>query len=362
MTGQPFQMVCPLPTGASRTVQLAHGGGGRAMHRLIEEVFMPAFDPQGTSARHDSAVMALDGVRLAFTTDTYVVSPLFFPGGDIGKLAVFGTVNDLAVAGAKPMFLSVGFVLEEGLPLDVLTRVVQSMREAAQVAGVALVTGDTKVVDRGKGDGIFVNTAGIGTVAPQVDVRPARVQPDDVVLLSGDIGRHGVAIMSVREGLEFESPPESDCAPLHELAAAVLQAGGSDVHCMRDLTRGGLASALNEIAEATGAEISIDEAAVPVSDQVAGACSLLGLDPFYVANEGRMVTFVAPQCAEAVLSAMRSVPVGQGAAPVGHVSGPRTGDADPHAPSACGRVVLRTVLGNTRLLDMLTGEQLPRIC
>lgn len=348
-----FELTCPLPTDLTHTVQMAHGGGGRASHRLIEEVFMPAFEHPALAARHDSAVIEVGGVRLAFTTDTYVVKPLFFPGGDIGKLAVFGTVNDLAMAGATPMYLSAGFVIEEGLPLDVLSRVAQSMREAAARAGVAVVTGDTKVVDRGKGDGVFINTAGVGLIAGVVDVRPGRVRPGDVIVVSGDLGRHGIAIMSVREGLAFESALQSDCAPLNALAAAVVGAGGHALHCMRDLTRGGLSSALNEIAATCGADMVIEEDSLSVCDAVAGACSLLGLDPFYVANEGRMVAFVAPERAGAVLAAMRAAPEGEGASIIGRVESPRGEGA---------RVVLRTMLGSTRLLDMLNGEQLPRIC
>lgn len=347
-----IELTCPLPIDVTATVQMAHGGGGRASHRLIEEVFMPAFDHPALAARHDSAVIEVGGVRMAFTTDTYVVNPLFFPGGDIGKLAVYGTVNDLAMAGATPMYLSAGFVIEEGLPLDVLARVAQSMREAAARAGVAVVTGDTKVVDRGKGDGVFINTAGVGLISGIVDVRPGRVRPGDAIVVSGDLGRHGIAIMSVREGLAFESELRSDCAPLNALAAAVVNAGGHALHCMRDLTRGGLSSALNEIAAACGAGMAVEEGAISVCDAVAGACSLLGLDPFYVANEGRMVVFVAPERAEAVLTAMRAVPEGEGATIIGRVEA---------APSG-GRVVLKTVLGSTRLLDMLNGEQLPRIC
>ena len=347
-----FEMTCPLPIDVTSTVQMAHGGGGRASQRLFEQVFLPAFDHPALAARHDSAVVEVGGVRVAFTTDTYVVKPLFFPGGDIGKLAIYGTVNDLAMAGATPLYLSVGFVIEEGLPLEMLTRVTRSMREAAAEAGVAVVTGDTKVVDRGKGDGIFINTAGVGLVSGVVDVRPSRVHPGDVVLVSGDVGRHGIAIMSVREGLEFESELESDCAPLNGIAAAILREGGHGVHCMRDLTRGGLSSALNEIATACGGDIHVEESAISVCDAVAGACGLLGLDPLYVANEGRMAVFVAPERADAVLAAMRAQPAGGGATIIGRVE-----PAD-----AGGRVLLRTALGSTRILDMLNGEQLPRIC
>lgn len=337
----------------NRTITLGHGSGGRLTQDLVHEVFGTRLANPALEGWGDSALLELGGARVAFTTDSFVVSPLFFPGGDIGKLAVFGTVNDLAMAGATPMYLSAGFVIEEGLPLDVLSRVAQSMREAAALAGVAVVTGDTKVVDRGKGDGVFINTAGVGLMSGVVDVRPSRVRPGDVIVVSGDLGRHGIAIMSVREGLAFESELQSDCAPLNTLAAAVVQAGGHGVHCMRDLTRGGLSSALNEIATTCGADMVIEEGSLSVCDAVAGACGLLGLDPFYVANEGRMVAFVAPERADAVLTAMRAVAEGEGAAIIGRVESP-AGEG--------GRVVLRTVLGSTRLLDMLNGEQLPRIC
>ena len=320
------------------------------MRRLIEDVFLPAFSNPGLAERHDATVLPMGEARVAFTTDSYVVSPLFFPGGDIGKLAVFGTVNDLAMAGARPAYLSCGFILEEGLPMTDLERIVASMRQAAAEAGVQLVTGDTKVVDRGKGDGIFINTAGIGLVDPGVDIRPSRVRPGDAVLVSGDLGRHGVAILSVREGLSFETPISSDCAPLASLVATLLEAG-VEVHCLRDLTRGGLASALNEVAMDARVGIEVEEAKIPVHEAVAGACELLGLDPCYVANEGRLVAFVAPQQAQLALSVMRSHPQGEGAAAIGTVLA-----TDP------GVVTNRTWLGGKRLMDLLSGEQLPRIC
>jgi hydrogenase expression/formation protein HypE len=324
-------------------------------------------------------VLPVDGARLAFTTDTFVVSPLFFPGGDIGKLAVYGTVNDLAMAGAKPAYLSAGFILEEGLPMETLRRVVASMCEAARAAGVRIVTGDTKVVDRGKGDGIFINTAGIGWVPPGVDISPARVAAGDVILLSGDLGRHGIAIMSVREGLCFEGALESDCAPLAGLVEVMLGikprpavapsvggatagrgiAGGAtagrgfmaEVHCLRDLTRGGLASALNEIAADAGVGMELDEAAIPVAEPVAAACEMLGLDPLYVANEGRLVALVSPAAADRILEIMRSHPAAVGPARIGVVTAT-------HA----GTVELRSRFGGGRIVDLLSGEQMPRIC
>ena len=344
-----FSLHCPLPLDDRTTVQMAHGGGGRAMQRLIEGLFLPAFGG-GAAPPHDSAVLEANGLRLAFTTDTFVVSPLFFPGGDIGKLAVCGTVNDLAVAGARPAWLSAGFVLEEGLSMETLRRIVASMRRAADEVGVRIVTGDTKVVDRGKGDGIFINTAGIGLVRRGVEISPARVVPGDAVVVSGDLGRHGIAILSVREGLEFEGALESDCAPLAGVVEALL-AAGCEIHCLRDLTRGGLAAALNEIAGHARVGIELEESAIPVAGPVASACELLGLDPLYVANEGRLVAFVPAAQADRVVQTMRSQPVAAGAAVVGTVIA-----AHP------GVVELRNPLGGSRIVDLLSGEQMPRIC
>ena len=346
-----FNLACPVPLSDYVTVQLAHGGGGRIMRNLIEGLFRPAFATTSDGAPpHDAAVLACQGNRLALTTDSYVVRPLCFPGGDIGKLAVCGTVNDLAMAGAKPAYLSAGFILEEGLAMDTLRHVVHSMAEAARTAGVRIVTGDTKVVDRGKGDGIFINTAGVGWVAPGVDISPARVAPGDVILLSGDLGRHGVAIMSVREGLSFEGALDSDCAPLAGLVEAML-ATGADVHCLRDLTRGGLAAALNEIALDARVGVEIEEAAIAVTKPVAAACEMLGLDPLYVANEGRFVAFVPAASADVVLEAMRRHPAAPAAARIGTVTAV-------HA----GTVELRSRFGGGRIVDLLSGEQMPRIC
>jgi hydrogenase expression/formation protein HypE len=349
MTREEFKLICPAPIGERDTIQMAHGGGGRLMRRLIEDVFLPAFHNPALDARHDSAVLDIGGARLAFTTDGYVVSPLFFPGGDIGRLAVFGTVNDLAMAGARPLALSAAFILEEGLPLELLRRVVASMRAAAEDAGVPLVTGDTKVVDRGKGDGVFISTAGVGLVPPGVDVRPARVRPDDAILLSGDVGRHGVAILSVRDGLRFEGAPESDCAPLAGPVGALIESG-IEVHCLRDLTRGGLASALNEIAADAALSITVEETAIPVIPAVAGACEILGLDPLYVANEGRFIAFLPAAQAEKAIEVLRGHPFSAGACMIGR------------AASGSATVTLRGRLGGSRPLDLLSGEQLPRIC
>lgn len=343
-------MNCPLPISQYPHVLVAHGGGGSLMQQLIESVFVSAFSNPALDERHDGALLEPGGRRLAFTTDSYVVRPLFFPGGDIGTLAIYGTINDLAMCGARPRWLSSGFIIEEGLAMETLRRVVQSMRAAAAEAGVQVVTGDTKVVEKGKGDGLFINTAGIGVLEHGLKVSPHIVVPGDAVLLSGDVGRHGMAIMSVREGLEFESKITSDCAPLAETALALIDAG-IEVHCMRDLTRGGLSSALNEIACSAHVQIDIDEAAVPVTEAVRGACEILGFDPLYVANEGRFVAFVAPRDADRAVGLMRRTKHGAGACAVGTVveTGP-------------GLVTLRSRIGTRRILDMLSGEQLPRIC
>nr|WP_320131725.1 hydrogenase expression/formation protein HypE [uncultured Holophaga sp.] len=349
MTDETFTLQCPLPL-RHDTIQMAHGGGGRVMRELLEGLTLPLFASAPLETRHDAAVLGLGAEHLAFTTDTFVVSPRFFPGGDIGELAVYGTVNDLAMGGAEPLWLSCALVLEEGYPLEELRQVLTSMAQAAKRCGVQIVTGDTKVVDRGKGDGLFINTAGIGRVRPGIEISPARVKPGDAVLVSGDLGRHGMAIMSVREGLAFEEPIRSDCGPVHGLVARLLERG-IDAHCLRDPTRGGLASVLNEIAEAASVSVVVEEARVPVAPPVAAACELLGLDPLYVACEGRLVAFVPGEQAEAALEALRSLPEGEGAACIGTVGeGP------------AGRVTLRTSLGTLRLLDLLSGEQLPRIC
>lgn len=340
-----FALSCPVPCITDETVLLAHGSGGRAMHRLLESIFLPAFANDALDRAHDGAALNINGTRLAFSTDSYVVHPLFFPGGDIGTLAVNGTVNDLAMCGAQPLFLSAGFIIEEGLPMDTLKRVVESMHSAAQAAGVQIVTGDTKVVDKGKGDGLFINTSGIGIIRPSVQIAPQFVRPGDAVIVNGDLGRHGMAIMAVREGLEFESLIESDCAPLAESVLRLLDAD-IEVHCLRDLTRGGLASGLCEIAQQANLHIHIEEAAVPVNDEVRGACEILGLDPFYVANEGRFVAFVPPEDVKATLAIL-----GHQARQIGVVR------------AGIDRLVtLTSAIGATRILDMLSGDQLPRIC
>ncbi len=345
-----FDLSCPIPLHQYPQVTLAHGGGGRLMHQLIEKMFLPMMENPSAHGEHDAAV--LDGItgKLVFTTDSYVVRPLFFPGGDIGTLAVNGTVNDLAMAGAKPLYLSVAFILEEGFPMDILWKVTQSIGAAARAARVRIVTGDTKVVDKGKGDGIFINTAGVGIIRHSQIVHPRSVEAGDAVILSGDIGRHGMAIMAVREGLSFESAIESDCAPLADMVAMLL-AQDIQLHCLRDLTRGGLASALNEIAVASHQGIVIEEKAVPVREDVASACEMLGLDPFYVANEGRLIAFVPTEQAESTVASLRSHPLGQQAQIIGRV-----------VEDSLGLVTLKSRIGASRALDMLSGEQLPRIC
>jgi hydrogenase expression/formation protein HypE len=342
--------VCPIPIEQYPHVLLAHGGGGTLTRQLIETMFLPAFGNPMLEARHDGAVFSPPAGKLAFTTDSYVVKPLFFPGGDIGALAVNGTVNDLAMCGARPLYLSAGFIIEEGLPMETLWRVVQSMKAAADATGVQLVTGDTKVVDRGKGDGIFINTAGIGEVLAGQAISPASVRDGDVIIVSGDIGRHGIAIMATREGLEFESTITSDCAPLAGMVLSLLESG-IDIHCMRDLTRGGLASALIEIADSARLHCEIEEAAIPLEEAVRGACEILGFDPLYVANEGRFALFVPATEADRALELMRTHPEGKNSRRIGTA---RQGNP--------GLVTMRSSIGATRVVDMLSGEQLPRIC
>jgi hydrogenase expression/formation protein HypE len=344
-----FTLSCPVPTSDEETIKLAHGGGGRAMARLLDTVIRPGFRDISLGLQHDGAVLDLQG-PVAFTTDSYVVRPLFFPGGDIGTLAVNGTVNDLLMCGARPLYLSVGFILEEGLSFKTLRRVVASIRAAALAAGVKLATGDTKVVDSGKADEMFVNTAGVGRVLTPSPMAPERVQPGDAVILSGDIGRHGIAVMAAREGFGFETAVQSDCAPLIDPVLALLDAGIVP-HCLRDLTRGGLASAAVEIAETANLAIALDEHAIPVCDEVAAACELLGFDPLHVANEGRFIAFVAVRDAELAVKTLRHHVVSAKAAVIGEVRS---------APA--GQVSCRGRLGVARVVDMLNGEQLPRIC
>ena len=342
---------CPLPLRDYPTIVMGHGGGGKLGNELVEYLFLPAFRNAELENLGDAAVLDLGIGRLAMSTDSFVVQPLFFPGGSIGELAVNGTVNDLAVSGAEPKFLTASFILEEGFPLAALAAIVEAMARAAAAAGVKIVTGDTKVVERGHGDGCYINTAGIGLIRPGISVGPLHAMPGDEILVSGTIGDHGMAIMSVREGLEFESQIRSDCAALNGMIAEVLTAAGSAVHTMRDPTRGGLASTLNEIALASGVGIEIDEPSLPVRAEVQSACELLGLDPVYVANEGKVVLFVAAEAAEAILAILRAHPLGKDAARIGRVTAEHK-----------RMLVARTAMGANRVIPQQIGEQLPRIC
>lgn len=339
--------VCPLPTERYPEVLLAHGGGGRLMHQLLEQVIYPALCAEGEAPSHDAATLALTG-RAVMTTDSYVVRPRFFPGGDIGSLAVHGTVNDLAMAGATPRYLSVGLVLEEGLPMQELWQILCSLRRAADACGVRVVTGDTKVVDRGKGDGIYINTTGIGELAVGIDIRPARIQAGDCLLVNGDLGRHGMAVMLARDGLGLDSGIVSDSAPVHDQVQALL-AAGIEAHCLRDLTRGGLASACHELALASGTCFELEETAIPVDSAVAAACEVLGLDPTYVACEGRFIAVVPETAVDDATVALADA--GAQPAMIGRV-----------LPAGQTPVQLRSRIGALRVLDLLSGEQLPRIC
>jgi hydrogenase expression/formation protein HypE len=346
----PEGWVCPVPLRAYPNVVLGHGGGGKLSADLVEHIFKPLFDNPVLDMLGDQAIVELGGMRIAFSTDSFTVSPLIFPGGDIGSLAVHGTVNDLAVSGATPLYLSAGYILEEGLAIDLLGRVAASMASAARAANVEVVTGDTKVVERGHGDGLYINTSGIGLVPDGVDIAAGNVRPGDVLIVSGAIGEHGIAILSVREGLTFETELKSDSQPLHDLVAAMLDET-TDIHAMRDPTRGGLAASLNEFALASGVGIEIDEENVPIPLAVNAACELLGLDPFYVANEGKLVAAVPEHAAEPLLEAMRAHPRGREAAIIGRA-------VEDHP----GVVTARTGIGGSRVIDTLVGEQLPRIC
>jgi len=346
------QLTCPAPHPVKDTIVLGHGSGGRLSAELMRSVFLPAFGNPVLDRLDDQAVITVKDARLAFTTDSFVVKPLFFPGGDIGSLAVHGTVNDLAMGGATPLFLSVAFIIEEGLSIEILRRVVDSLRAAAEKAGVQVVTGDTKVVEKGNGDQLFINSTGIGSVPDGLELSANRARPGDRVLLSGSIGEHGIAILAQREGLEFECPVESDSAALHELVAAMLRVNrGNAIRVLRDPTRGGVSSTLNEIAEQSHVGIQLEEKAIPIREEVRGACEMLGLDPLYVANEGKLIAIVAPECTDAVLTAMRSDPLGQKAQIIGTV-----------VESLSPIVTIRTDLGTSRRVDMLAGDQLPRIC
>jgi hydrogenase expression/formation protein HypE len=340
---------CPRPLQNYPTIVMGHGSGGKMMADLIEHLFAPAFDNQWLAQMGDATALDLPPGRTAFTTDSFVVSPLFFPGGNIGELAVNGTVNDLAMRGARPLFLSAGFILEEGLPMETLGRVVTAMAEACRKAGVMVTTGDTKVVERGHGDGLYINTSGLGAIPVGVDVGPANARPGDVVLVSGTMGDHGIAVMSVREGLTFETQVSSDTAPLHGLVESMLAAG--QLHCLRDATRGGLSAVLNELAVTSGVGIEFDERQVPVRPAVRAACEMLGFDPFYIANEGKLVCILPEAQADKVLAAMQAHEYGREAALIG-----RVGSEHP------GMVTARTEIGGMRVVDLPAGELLPRIC
>lgn len=348
-----FSLSCPIPIQQYPQVLLAHGGGGKLMHQLIEQMFLPVFGDPDVS--HDASVFAVKGDRLAFTTDSYVVNPLIFPGGDIGSMAVYGTVNDLAMAGARPLYLSAGFILEEGLSMETLWYIVRSMQAAARKAGVQIITGDTKVVDRGKGDGMFINTSGVGVIESPSQIAPQQVRSQDAIIINGDLGRHGIAIMAVREGLEFETTIESDSAPVARQVLQLLEAG-VNIHCLRDLTRGGLASTLNEIALSSGLNLHIDESLIPVREDVRGACEILGFDPLYVANEGRFVAFIPQSNVDLALSVLRETSEAEtGGWVIGEVG-------EPGVSESSGLVRLKSQIGANRILDWLSGEQLPRIC
>ena len=345
-----FTPACPVPAIARDHISLGHGSGGKLSAELMREVFLPAFRNDTLERMEDQATVTLGTTRIAMTTDSFVVKPLFFRGGDIGSLAVHGTVNDLAMGGATPLYLSVGFIIEEGLAMETLRRITESLGRAAGACGVQVITGDTKVVDKGSGDGLFINTTGLGVVSGGISLSASAARPGDAVILSGYIGDHGIAILAEREGLEFESPVESDSAPLHTLVAGMLESTHA-IRCLRDPTRGGVSSSLNEIAAQSRVGILLEEGTIPVREEVRGACEMLGLDPLYVANEGKLLAIVDPAVADELVGAMRKHPLGREARRIGTVT-----ESDP------GWVTMRTLLGTTRIVDMLAGDQLPRIC
>ncbi len=350
----PFEPQCPLPIASNETIRLAHGGGGHLMQELIQDVFLDGFSNTYLTALQDSAVLPQQDGRLALTTDSYVVCPLFFPGGDIGSLAVHGTINDLAMMGANPRYLSAAFILEEGLSIATLKHVASSMAKTAKECGVQIVCGDTKVVDHGKGDQVFINTTGLGLIPSSVDIGPHHLMPGDRIIVSGDLGAHGLAVLSQREGLEFSGELVSDSAPLHTVIADLLSQN-IPIHCLRDLTRGGLASALNELSTVAQLTITIEESKIPISESVRGACEILGLDPLYVANEGRFVMFLPPENVDEAISILQKHEVSQAAMDIGEVQFV--------APTSnYALVTLQTKYGTHRILDLLSGEQLPRIC
>ncbi|MEO8218547.1 MAG: hydrogenase expression/formation protein HypE, partial [Acidobacteriota bacterium] len=349
LSGDLLLASCPTPVRGRNQIVLGHGSGGKLSAELIETMFLPAFNNEVLARMDDQAVLEIGGTRLAFTTDAFVVTPIFFPGGDIGRLAIHGTVNDLAMSGARPLYLSATFILEEGLPMDDLARVVESMRVASIESGVMLVTGDTKVVDRGKADKLFITTTGIGIIEDDVRISASAASPGDVIILSGTIGDHGMAVLSQRENLTFEGEIASDTAPLHGLVASMI-AASHDIHCLRDPTRGGVATTLNELAAKSGVGMLLDEETIPVNENVRGACEILGLDPLYVANEGKLVAIVAAEASDRILLAMKQHPLGRESRVIGRVV-----SAHP------GMVLMNTGIGGTRVVDVMFGEQLPRI-
>lgn len=363
-----FTAACPLPISDYPEVTMAHGAGGALTKRLIDEIFAPLFRNDQLDRMHDGAVLHLTARRTAFTTDSYVVNPLFFPGGDIGSMAVYGTVNDLAMCGARAQHLSLGLIIEEGLAMETLWSIAQSIAQACVETNTTIVTGDTKVVDRGKGDGVFINTAGVGAVQTDLDISPAAIRPGDGIILSGDIGRHGIAVLSAREHLDFETEIKSDCAPVHEPVLALLGAG-AEIHCLRDLTRGGGATALIELADKSGCDITIEETKIPVDNTVRGATELLGLDPLYIANEGRFVVVAPARETDRILSVLRKFDVSKNSKVIGSVAmGTRSDGIRPDGTDTRGTdtrpgvVSCQTALGGQRPLDLLTGDQMPRIC
>ncbi|TAL67028.1 MAG: hydrogenase expression/formation protein HypE [Bacteroidetes bacterium] len=343
-------MSCPVPIRDYKQILMAHGGGGSLSHQLISELFVKVFDNPALNLQHDGAILDISSTKLAFTTDSYVINPIFFPGGDIGSLAVNGTVNDLSVCGAKPLFISAGFIIEEGFRIEELWKISLSMKQAADDAGVQIVTGDTKVVEKGKGDKIFINTAGIGIIDNDVNISPLNCKPGDVIIINGSIAEHGIAILSKREGFEFESEIVSDCCPLNGLVQNILTIS-KNIRTMRDATRGGVATVLNEIAMSSNLGIVIEENKIPVKDNVKSGCEILGFDPLYVANEGKVLIIVSTEDAEKVLQVMKNHPYGNDSAIIGNLV-----EENP------GMVVMKTIVGTTRVVDMLSGEQLPRIC
>jgi len=345
-----YTLKCPLPISDISNIRLAHGGGGKLMHELIEKMFIPSFGSNDENHRHDSSLIDINNTTLAFTTDSYVVNPLFFPGGDIGMLAVNGTVNDLAMSGARPLFLSIGFIIEEGLDTGTLWRITNSISQAAKEANIKIITGDTKVVDKGKGDGLFLNTSGIGILESNLRIMPSKIQEGDSIIINGSIAMHGMAVMAVRENLSFESSIASDCCCLSDVVGALISKD-IEIHCLKDLTRGGLGGTLNEISDAANLSIMINEENIPIREDVASACEMLGFDPLYVANEGKFIAIIPKEQERSALEIMKRYPSSQEACVIGKIYN-----------DSQNKVLMKSTIGSTRIIDMLSGEQLPRIC